>query len=79
MKFWITKHALTKGVYSEEVEPTHSPDVVKRKREFSFYHRPYWHQTEKQANLHAEILVQKKIRTLKSSLAKLEKMQFTTG
>jgi hypothetical protein len=79
MKVWITKYALSKGVFDTEAEKTHrSETTITVKRGFSsdYYHRLEWHTTEVAAIAKAEQMRVKKIAALKKQIARLEKLTF---
>lgn len=78
MKIWITKYALTQGVYSLEAEiDSDYPDMAVHRTRFpSYFHKPYWHLTEEEAVAHAETMRVKKIVSLRKSIAKLENLRF---
>ena len=82
MKVWITKYALTQGVYEAEVEQSAcAPSMVSQKQVNTYaltYHgeNKEWHRTEAGARQRANEMVQTKIKSLKKSLAKFEKLVF---
>jgi hypothetical protein len=84
MKVWITKYALTQGVYELEVERTHSPTMVASIRGHSdcytqCFHGKDWHETEAAALSEAETMRIAQIASLKKRIAKLEKLQFAAS
>lgn len=80
MKAWITKHALTKGIYEMEVKSM-SEGSVYGKAWNEAYHGEgkEWHRTYDSAVATAEEMRKRKITSLKNQIAKLEKMEFTTN
>lgn len=78
MKVWITKYALTTGIFMAEVEETHTPTMVSDKMNsyHSRYHKPDWHLTEAEAIEQAEKMVLRKIKSVQKQLDKLNKMTF---
>ncbi len=82
MKVWITKYALTQGIYEAEVEQsTAAPNMVSQKQKNTYdicYHGEGrdWHRTEEAARVKANKMVQDKISALKKQLIKLEKVVF---
>jgi hypothetical protein len=81
--FWISKYALTQGVYSVEAEePTASiPSMISVRQKTTYstcYHGEGrdWHRTEAEARTKANKMVQDKIKSLKKQLKKLEVMEF---
>lgn len=74
---WVTKYALTKGVYREHVRTTTVPTlVVSTTNQLFCIHKPFWHMTKAEAVAHAEILRAKRIKALQLQLTKLQRMQF---
>lgn len=82
MKVWITKYALTQGIYECEAEVCENinPDmiVVRSDSHSAYYHSEgiEWHRTKEAALAKAEEMRKKKIESLKNQIAKLEKMDF---
>jgi hypothetical protein len=80
MKVWITKYALTIGIYTIEGAVTESTDtnmlIGKVDGYQVYYHNQEWHKTEEEAKQRAEGMRLTKIKSLKKSLAKFEKMKF---
>lgn len=82
MKVWITKYALTQGIYEAEVEQSlRSPSMVSQKQANSYslcYHGEdqEWHRTEAGAKARANKMVQDKIKSLDKQMAKYRKMVF---
>lgn len=85
MKVWITKYALTQGVYEAEViddcrdtDPSGNMIAVKEESFTPYYHGKgkEWHETKESAISKAEQMRQKKISSLKKQIEKLEKMKF---
>lgn len=74
MKVWITKYALTKGIYEREVEQTHIASMVSGPGTFEIYHGEgkNWHRTRGGAIIHANAIRLAKIKTLHKQLAKLQ-------
>ena len=81
MKVWITKYALTQGIFEIEAEECGMgfPGMIQTKEEYpSYYHKEGkdWHRSKESAIKRAEEMRQKKISSLKKKLEKLEKMKF---
>jgi hypothetical protein len=81
MKVWITKYVFTDGITELEAETCEarhirSGQMIKladRPLGYStYYHRPDWHETRREAVQCAEKMRQKKITSLRKQLAKLE-------
>lgn len=82
MKVWITKYALTQGIYECEAEVCENinPDMieVRSNRHSAYYHNEgvEWHKTKEAALEKAEEMRKKKIESLKKQIVKLEKLDF---
>lgn len=77
---WITKYALTKGVFSVRVEDCFdiSETMVKSLEGGVgiYYHGKDWHRTRKAAIERAEVMRKKRIKATKERLTKLENLRF---
>lgn len=77
MKVWITRYALTEGVFEEEVELLEQfPNIGVVKERGGYYQPPDWHRTREEAVKRAEEMRVKKIASLKRQIDKLSKMRF---
>lgn len=78
MKVWVTKYALTEGVYEVEVRKTQSPSYVAGKGPRDNYHGEgrQWHRTEAGALAKAEQMRLAKIKSLQKSISRLEQLEF---
>lgn len=79
MKVFITKYALTQGIYEVEVKETANPDmVVEANNSLAYYHGKgkEWHLKKEDAIQKAEEMRSKKIKSLKKQIEKIEKMKF---
>lgn len=78
MKVYITQYALTDGIYTAEVEHSIYDTMVveKNKGPLRTYHKPNWHTTKEEAIKRAEKMREDKIRSLKKSLDRMEKLKF---
>lgn len=73
---WVSKYALTRGVFEVTVEDC-SPPMVKTLDNYpSFYHGDDWHRTKAEAVVKAEKMRAAKIISVRRQLNKLEKMKF---
>ena len=72
IKVWITRYALTKGVYSVEGEESGNMLVVPGgARSFTqYFHGNDWHKTELAAIEHAVLMSSKRSNSLKKALSK---------
>lgn len=78
MKVWITKYALTVGIFEEEVEYTASAGMVSAYggAHEIYYHKPDWHESYLKAKDRAEEMREKKIASLKKQIRKLGALRF---
>lgn len=86
MKVWISKYALTTGIFETEVERCEASsnndnsDMVKamegRSSIYYFGEGKDWHLTRDEAIIKAEEMRFKKIESIKKQLNKLEKLKF---
>lgn len=79
MKVYITKYALTQGIFKRDAEicediNTKMISVIGNIQEY--YHKPYWHETLGAAREHAESMRLKRIQSLHKQIQKLIKMTF---
>lgn len=81
MKVWITKYALTKGIYSIDADSCENIDVNMIRDRFAsfptYYHKPDWHEKLVDAIDHGEQMRAKKIKSLQNKIKKLETMDIT--
>lgn len=77
---WITKYALTQGIFAKEVTDHGTSMVTDHERYTSFYHGEgrEWHRTLESAVAQAEKIRLKKIASLEKEVAKLKALNFTT-
>jgi len=84
-KVWITKYALTQGIFEVEVEfPSYADvdndknyvKVVKNQGEGYFGEGKDWHRTKESAIKRAEKMKMNKIANVEKQLEKLKKMKF---
>jgi len=71
VKVYITKRALTKGIFESEVSRTHHPNMVTQSQGV-YYHKPDWHLTLDEAITRAKDMQQRKIASIRKQLAKVE-------
>lgn len=79
MKVWISKYALTKGLFEVDVELSNKfPDMVREKNTIVFYHGEgkEWHRTKECAVKRAEEMRIKKIESLTKQIQKIKDMEF---
>lgn len=77
-KFWVSKYAMTKGVFpvNAEVSQTSSSMLIVRDMYTYYLHGEEWHRTREAAVARAEEMRIAKIASLKKQIAKIEKMTF---
>lgn len=73
---WITKYALTTGVYSMEVQTYEDNPNMVRAANGAFFHGDDWHRDKASAIAKAESMRVKKIAALKKQIARLENLSF---
>ena len=80
MKVFVTKYALTEGVYVDDVEPSGVCEsmVSSKTRDLTNYHGKGkdWHTDRDSALRRAETMRSKKIRSLETSIARLKGLRF---
>lgn len=79
MKYWISKYALTRGIF--EIEGIHddfgnSLQYKDNTGWLGFYYKGEYHETEAAARSAAEEMRTKKIASLRKQIEKLERMEF---
>lgn len=81
MKFYITKYALTEGIFEVEAEPCEdNPKMIRVPGRYAaFFHGEGrdWHRTFESARDRAEAMRVKKRESLRRSMAKLNKFDFS--
>ena len=77
MKVWITRYALSKGLFELEVE---SPSAAHVRgmgdQRYHWYSKPDWHETEAEAKERAEEMRIKKAASLSGQLLKIRRLRF---
>lgn len=79
VKVFITKYALTKGIFTAEVEIKETDGryfAVDQGKWCIYYHKPDFHLTYKEAKARAEEMQRKKIASLKKQLARVQNLTF---
>lgn len=84
MRVWITKYAITSGIFETEVIKSMSEfeDMISynsysdNKSNIEHCHKPDWHVDKESAIKRAEEMRIKKIASLKKQITKLENMKF---
>lgn len=81
MKAYITKYALTKGITVVEATAHENTNAITFKTGYSmgytqYIYKPDWHTTFSEARDRAEEMRQRKIASLRKSLAKMETLTF---
>ena len=77
---YITKYALTTGIYSAHGEVCHeiSSTMFSERKNYGFlnYHGNEWHRTKEDAIMRAEEMRNRKIKSLEKQIEKLREMTF---
>lgn len=81
MKVWITKYALTQGLYLIDGYIDARKDTMFVRTKISggppeYYNKPYWHKHKADALRHAHELRLKRVDALKRSITKIEGLKF---
>ncbi len=79
MQVWITKYALSQGIFKSDVEDEGKGTVKEVACPFSLYYHgegKEWHRTKESAIAKAEEMRREKIADLKKQIEKLEGMEF---
>ena len=77
MKVYITKYALTKGIYVVEGEISQHNDMFCQNADYpQYFHKPDWHEDWDDALKQASLMKDKKIKSIKKQLSKLENLEF---
>jgi hypothetical protein len=79
VRVWITKYALTIGIYEIEARETSSPGMVGDANDpLSMFHGEgkEWHKSKEDAIQRAEIMKNKKIESLEKQLEKIKNIIF---
>jgi hypothetical protein len=81
MKVWISKYALSKGIYAKEVVDVGEGVVRTVGSYWSFFHGEgkHWHRTPEEALRRAEEMRAAKLASMRKQIAKLEKIDFAKG
>jgi len=82
MKVWVTKYALTQGIFETEVEVCEDININMVKEINVRYPASYhgegkeWHKTKEEAVKRAESMKEAKIKSLTNQIKKLEALKF---
>lgn len=77
MKVYVTKYALTQGIFVIECKEVDTKTVQDLDSRFpQFFYKPHWHMTREGAIRQAEKMRQKRIESLQKQLAYLETLTF---
>jgi hypothetical protein len=81
MKVWITKYALTKGIYTLEAEDS-GDGMVKYGKPVDwsqYYHGNEWHRTNDAAVQHVATMISAKRKAIAKQMAKLDGLERSLG
>lgn len=85
MKVWITKHALTQGIWEVDAALSGtSKNMIQVRRDKNdnhpwsamYYHKGEWHEKKEHALAHAEDMKERKLASLRKQIAKISKLSF---
>lgn len=74
MKYWITKYALTQGIFELEAEDR-GDEMIKGKG-YDYFHAGEFFSDKENAIKKAELMREKKIKSVEKQLQKLKEMKF---
>lgn len=80
MKAWITKYALTKGIYEIDAEICTNTSMIQDvNNKYTYYHGEgrQWHLSKEAAITKATQMRDKKVKSLHTQLNKLNKLTFS--
>lgn len=81
MKVWITKYALSSGIFTAEAD-LKGVGMISLKRSGDHYNEYFhgegreWHRTKESASSRLSVLKEKKIASLKAQIKKIEKLEY---
>lgn len=80
MKVWITKYALSRGIFEKDAElcPGTEGRMISVRSDHwgsEIYHKPDWHESEQEAIQRAVIMAKNKQSTLQKQIVKVEKLR----
>jgi hypothetical protein len=75
VRVYITKYALTDGIYVRHLEPQPGLSTVWDRHVGVYFDKPDWHETRADAEARAEVMRIKKIESLKKQIAKLSSLK----
>jgi hypothetical protein len=77
MKVYITKYALTKGIFELDAVQTDNPGMISSLGQWTnYYHKPDWHTSKSSAINRAEDMREAKIKSLEKQLKKIKDIEF---
>ena len=79
MKVWITKHALTQGIFEVEAEISENfKNICSHENGIyhTYYHKPYWYENKEDAIKHAKKLQEKMIKSLQKKIKIISEIEF---
>ena len=81
MKVWITKYALTTGIFTINAELRRGGMISFKRTEDHFTEYVHgegidWHRTKESASARLSVLKDKKIASLKKQIEKIEKLEY---
>jgi hypothetical protein len=77
IKIWVTKYALTEGIFEKEAYVDNEDEKwASTVNESGGYYGNDWHSSKEKAIKHAEIIRIRKIKSLEKQIDKLKNMKF---
>jgi len=76
MKVWITKYALTTGIYEVECEMCLGTSINMIKTDYSFFHAGEWRESKEIAIAKAYEMKIKKLQSLDNQMKKISSLEF---
>lgn len=73
MKVYVTKYAITRGVFLADVEETDNPELVKFEK-WTYLHRNEWFKQESLAKANARERLNRKLQSLRIQSGKVQRM-----
>jgi len=78
MKMYLTKNVLTHGIRECDGEISEKfPNMVSTNICSQFVEKPFWHLRKEDAIEHAELIKEKKLKSLAMQIEKIENIKFT--
>jgi len=76
MKVWITKYALTQGIFEIEAEIVRDVSTKMVSTVKGYFHEPDWHTSYEKSKEQADKMRNNALKSLSKKMKKLEEMKF---